>query len=53
MAYLQVAIKGYFAHDTLDKGRFSLAVLAYECYFFATFYGEVNIVEHVVLAVIL
>ncbi len=39
------------AHDTLDKGRFALAVLAHESHFLAALYSECGMVEYLMVAV--
>ena len=53
MAQLEVALKGYFAHDTLDEGGLAFAVLADKGHLFAALDGEVHVVEHAVVAVVL
>ena len=42
---------GYLVHDTFYESRFSFAVLAYECYFFATFDGECRMVKYLMVAI--
>ena len=53
VTHLQIASERNLAHDALHERRLSLAVFAYECHFLATLYGEVNILEHGMLAVVL
>ena len=48
---LQVAVKRYFSHDTLDEGGFSLTVLSYESHLFATLDGKVDVGEDGMFAI--
>ena len=51
MTNLECAVEGYLVHDTLDEGGLAFAVLTHKGYLLATLDGEVDVMEHVVLAI--
>ena len=51
VAYLQMAVKGYLAHDTLHQRRLALAVLADKGDLLAALDGEVHVAEDLVVAI--